>query len=216
MAPKEILLAFEYRFLRGCQRDFGGVSLGLGLALPHPFHFLRFHVVVLNAVGQASAFRPREAAFEAFLCFMAAELSGNPFAGVTCFVLSFLQLSAAWRDILMPRNRFQTSRLGNYSSSDLRELWGIPLLWIQTYVLCKLFLSKSRWLKFGFVLVTFAFIVSWQFSPFLLLLQATALYFVNIVAGFDSIRQVVLDILNAYCMAMFLAAAMLNLFVQPC
>ena len=115
----------------------------------------------------------------------------------------------------MPRNRFQTSRLGNYSSSDLRELWGIPLLWIQTYVVWKLFLTRSRWLKLGFILVTFAFIVSWQFSPFLLLLQATALYFVNIVAGFDSIRHVFVDILNGYCVAMFLAAAMLNSLVQP-
>ena len=108
-----------------------------------------------------------------------------------------------------PRNRFQTSRLGNYTSSDLRELWGIPLLWIQTYLIWRLLLAQGtrRWLLLNLVLVTFAFIVSWQFSPFLLLLQATALYFVNIVLGFDSIRPVFVDILNAYILAMGLAVA---------
>ena len=107
------------------------------------------------------------------------------------------------------RNRFQTSRLGNYTSSDLRELWGIPLLWIQTYLIWRLLLAQGtrRWLLLNLVLVTFAFIVSWQFSPFLLLLQATALYFVNIVLGFDCIRPVFVDILNAYILAMGLAVA---------
>eukprot|EP00438_Fugacium_kawagutii_P027397 Skav208444 [mRNA] locus=scaffold1952:206563:244376:- [translate_table: standard] len=170
----EIFLALEYRFLRD-----------LGLALPHPFHFFRLHVVLLNGLGQA------------FLCFIAAQISGNPLASLPCFLISFL-------------NRFQTSRLGNYTSSDLRELWGIPLLWIQTYLVWRVLLtqgSSRRWLLFGLVVVTFAFIVSWQFSPFLLLLQATALYFVNIVLGFDSVREVFVDILNAYIIAMVLAVA---------
>ena len=107
------------------------------------------------------------------------------------------------------RNRFQTSRLGNYTSSDLRELWGIPLLWMQTYLIWRLLLSQAsrRWVWLNLVMITFAFIVSWQFSPFLLLLQATALYFVNIVLGFDSIRPVFLDVLNAYIAAMGLAVA---------
>jgi len=170
---QEILLAFEYRILRG-----------FGLALPHPFHFFRFHVILVNGLGQA------------FLCFMATQISGNPLASLPCFLISFL-------------NRFQTSRLGNYTSSDLRELWGIPLLWIQTYLIWRLLLAQGtrRWLLLNLVLVTFAFIVSWQFSPFLLLLQATALYFVNIVLGFDSIRPVFVDILNAYILAMGLAVA---------
>lgn len=42
MLCKEILLAFEYRILRG-----------FGLALPHPFHFFRFHVILVNGLGQA-------------------------------------------------------------------------------------------------------------------------------------------------------------------
>ncbi len=108
------------------------------------------------------------------------------------------------------RNRFQTSRLGNYTSSDLRELWGIPLLWIQTYFIWRLLAASRysrRWLMPSLVISTFAFIVSWQFSPFLLLLQATALYFVNIVAGFDCIREVLVKILNSYVLAMGLAVA---------
>ena len=108
------------------------------------------------------------------------------------------------------RNRFQTSRLGNYTSSDLRELWGIPLLWIQTYFIWRLLAASRysrRWLLPSLVISTFAFIVSWQFSPFLLLLQATALYFVNIVAGFDCIREVLVNILNSYVLAMGLAVA---------
>ncbi|CAK9104655.1 unnamed protein product [Durusdinium trenchii] len=169
---QEILLAFEYRCLRS-----------IGFLLPDPFHFFRWHVVVLNGIGQA------------FLCLLAIEISGNPFASFLCFLISFL-------------NRFQTSRLGNFTSSDLRELWGIPLLWIQTYLIWRLLLapqSRRLLIKLTLIATTFAFIVSWQFSPFLLLLQATSLYAVNIVAGFDSIRPVVLEILNAYCISMGLA-----------
>lgn len=66
---QEILLAFEYRFLRD-----------LGLALPHPFHFFRLHVVLLNGLGQA------------FLCFIATQISGNPLASLPCFLISFLHL----------------------------------------------------------------------------------------------------------------------------
>ncbi|CAJ1428630.1 unnamed protein product [Effrenium voratum] len=106
---QEILLAVEYRLLG---------LLGLGFALPHPFDFFRLHIVVLNGVGQG------------FLCLLASEISGNPFAGLLCFLVSFL-------------NRFQTSRLGNYTSSDLRELWGIPLLWVQSYLVWRVLLVST-------------------------------------------------------------------------
>ncbi|CAJ1397233.1 unnamed protein product [Effrenium voratum] len=177
---QEILLAVEYRLLG---------LLGLGFALPHPFDFFRLHIVVLNGVGQG------------FLCLLASEISGNPFAGLLCFLVSFL-------------NRFQTSRLGNYTSSDLRELWGIPLLWVQSYLVWRVLLAshqpsqRRRWLLLGLMLVTIAFIVSWQFSPFLLLLQATALYSINIVAGFDSLRPVLVEILNVYVVSMAVAVVL--------
>lgn len=35
-------MALEYRMLRN-----------LGFALPHPFHFFRLHIVLLNGLGQA-------------------------------------------------------------------------------------------------------------------------------------------------------------------
>ena len=171
---QEILLALEFRFLRD-----------LGLQLPHPFHFFRMNVVLLNGLGQAT------------LGLLAAEISGNPLAALGCYLASVL-------------NRFQISRLGNYSSSDLRELWGIPLLWVQTYLVWRMLLVSYRTrahlgLRLGLTVATFAFIVSWQFSPFLLLLQATALYFVCIVAGFESIRPAFVDILNIYSMSLALA-----------
>ena len=171
---QEILLALEFRFGRS-----------LGLELPHPFHFFRMHIILLNGVGQTT------------LGLLAAEISGNPLASVGCYLASFL-------------NRFQTSRLGNYTSSDLRELWGIPLLWLQSYLVWRALLASykatmRRLLRVGLVLTTFAFIVSWQFSPFLLLLQATALYFVCIVLGFESVRPTLVEILNVYSLSLALA-----------
>ena len=171
---QEILLALEFRFLKS-----------LGLPLPHPFHFFRMHIVLLNGLGQAT------------LSLLSVEISGNPLAAVGCYLASFL-------------NRFQISRLGNYSSSDLRELWGIPLLWLQSYLIWRVLLASCKTrvhlgLRAALMLTTFAFIVSWQFSPFLLLLQATALYFVCIVAGFDSIRPALVDILNTYGLSLALA-----------
>ena len=171
---QEILLALEFRFLRD-----------LGLELPHPFHFFRMHIILLNGLGQAT------------LGLLAVEISGSPLAAVGCYLASFL-------------NRFQTSRLGNYTSSDLRELWGIPLLWVQSYLVWRALLSSYRYgmlrsLRVGLTVATFAFIVSWQFSPFLLLLQATALYFVCIVGGYESIRPTLVEILNIYSLSMALA-----------
>ncbi|CAE8598816.1 unnamed protein product, partial [Polarella glacialis] len=96
---------------------------------------------------------------------LASEISGNPLAGLACFLASFLC-------------RFQISRLGNYTSSNLRELWGTPVLWVQCYLLWRLILCSrqgrqtgGRLLWFGFTATTFLFIVLWQFSPFMLLLQ---------------------------------------------
>merc|ERR1719163_1989097 len=56
-----------------------------------------------------------------------------------------------------------------------------------------------------FTLLTFVFIVLWQFSPFLLLLQAASLYFVYLVCGYRSLRPVVNGVVNAYIVAMLLA-----------
>lgn len=173
---QEVVLALLYRALRTC-----------GMALVDAWDFFRYTLLLHNSLGQAA------------IALLAAEVSGNPLAGILCFLLSFL-------------NRFQMSRLGSYASAGLREHWGIPLLWMQT--LCLWHILAGTWrgsprgrrlLQVLFAIVTFLFVVSWQFSPFLLLLQATALYFVCLVAGYRDIRPAVVGAIDAYLVAMGLA-----------
>eukprot|EP00929_Paragymnodinium_shiwhaense_P049967 TRINITY_DN25191_c0_g1_i1.p1 TRINITY_DN25191_c0_g1~~TRINITY_DN25191_c0_g1_i1.p1 ORF type:complete len:1054 (-),score=237.33 TRINITY_DN25191_c0_g1_i1:561-3722(-) len=182
---QEVVLALIYRFLRDW-----------GIATWSSWTFFRYVILGLNGAGHSA------------LSLLASEVSGNPIAGATCFVLAFL-------------NRFQISRLGNYSSSNLRELWGIPILWMQTLCLWHIIVGAGsvargrsderpwRW----FAVLTFVAIVSWQFTPFLLLLQATALYFVYLVCGFSDLRSVVASVVDVYLLA--LAAAAIVQFINP-
>ena len=156
-------------------------AVGVG-AFVDSWVFFRYTILALNGAGHSA------------LALLASDISGNAFAGVACFAISFL-------------NRFQISRLGNFSSSNLRELWGMPLLWMQTLCLWWLLQggsgSRRLWAAFG--ALTFVFIVVWQFSPFLLLLQATALYFVYLVCGYRHLRPVVVRVVDVYLAAMALA-----------
>lgn len=169
------------------------VLRSLGLAIVDAWTFFRYALLVHSSLGQVA------------LSLLSAELSGNPLAGVAFFLLSFL-------------NRFQISRLGNYASADLREHWGMPLLWIQTWCLWHLLTGAAggqprRALWSCFAISTLFFIVSWQFSPFLLLLQATALYFTCLVADYRCIRGVLVGVVDAYLYTM--AAAFLLHFGSP-
>lgn len=171
---QEVVMAMAYRALRSC-----------GLDVLDAWDFFRYTILALNGAGHAA------------LSMLASEVSGNPLAGIACFLVSFL-------------NRFQISRLGNYSTSNLREIWGIPVLWMQTLCLWWLLLGTRRcrrllWFSFG--LLTFVFIVVWQFSPFLLLLQATAVYFVSLVCGYRAVRPVVTGIIDTYLVTTALAVA---------
>eukprot|EP00928_Gymnodinium_smaydae_P068245 TRINITY_DN5131_c0_g6_i1.p1 TRINITY_DN5131_c0_g6~~TRINITY_DN5131_c0_g6_i1.p1 ORF type:complete len:1044 (-),score=95.90 TRINITY_DN5131_c0_g6_i1:35-3166(-) len=172
---QEVFLGLTHRALR---------CLGVHL---DEWSLFRNTILVVNAIGHSA------------LSMLASEISGNPFAGISCFVLAFL-------------NRFQISRLGNYTSANLREVWGIPVLWMQTYCLLRILMRSGGrcrgdcpilWSCFG--CLTFVFIILWQFSPFLLLLQATALYFIYLVCGFSELRYVVSHAVNVYIVAMVLA-----------
>merc|ERR1740117_2311207 len=144
------------------------------------------------------------------LSLLASEVSGNPLAGICFYVYAFL-------------TRFEISRLGSYPSLNLREQYGVPLLWIQ--VLCMWHLLRGsdynnlrmrpprKKLWFCFTVSTFLFILSWQFSPFMLLLQAAALYFVYLVCGYRGIRHVVVGIINVYIGC--IAAAFVMHFGSP-
>merc|ERR1712050_752414 len=57
----------------------------------------------------------------------------------------------------------------------------------------------------GFGALTFIFIVFWQFSPFLLLLQAASLYFVYLVCGYRQLRPIMVGVVNTYSVALMMA-----------
>lgn len=180
---QEVFMALTYRLLRTLKLDYVDEWI-----------FVRHNVFILNCFGHAA------------MSLLAAEVSGNPFAGIACYLLAYL-------------NRFQITRLGNYQSLNLREQYGVPLLWMQTlllwYILHGMEYSsgaasklpvgshRRRLLWLGFATCTFLFIIVWQFSPFLLLLQLTALYFVYLVCGYRGLRPAMVGVLNTYlcCMA---------------
>jgi len=173
---QEVLLALAYRALRF-----------LGLAVVDSWQFFKCTVLGLNALGSAA------------LALLATAVSGNPLAGLLHFLFSFL-------------NRFEISRLGNYTSLNLREQWAIPFLWIQTlccwHLLAGTVERMPRVVRLFwaiFVFTTFLFIVLWQFSPFMLLLQATSVYFVYLVCGYRGRRDVVVGIIDTYLVTLFLA-----------
>lgn len=141
-----------------------------------PWQFFRLNLYLVNSFGHAA------------LALLSVEVSGQSICGLLAYVHLFL-------------NRFQISRFGMYTSSNLREMWALPILWIQILCLWRLLSPPSRRRKMlwiSFIASTFVFVVFWQFAPFLLLLQATALYFVYLVCGYESLRPILNSVLNVY------------------
>lgn len=177
---QEVFLALAYRTL---------TASGLQHVVSS-WDFFRYAVYGLNGVGQAA------------LALLAAEVSGNAAAGVAFYLYAWF-------------NRFQMSRLGTYASLNLREQYGIPLLWLQTLCLWHLLRGfdyarsggdgrrQLLWASFG--ICTFLFLLVWQFSPFLLLLQLTALYFVYLVLGYRALRPLLVGVVNTHLVCVGLA-----------
>jgi len=169
---QEVILGLVYRML---------ASFGFG-SLVSAWDFFRNQIYAINGVGHSA------------LALLAVEVSGNPLAGVLCYLMAFF-------------NRFEISRLGNYTSLNLRESWAMPFLIMQTLCLFRLLRVHSgsgearKLLWFAFFTTTFLFLVLWQFSPFLLLLQSSSLYFVYLVCGYRSLRPTVVGVINVYLVA---------------
>jgi len=139
--------------------------VGWTFSTPWTFFFLCLFFV--NGIGQGA------------LIYTAINEGGSLACGIAAYLLLFL-------------NRTEVSRIWNVNSNDLREFWGLPILWIQMgYALHAIKYGPNK----GFLISSFLFLLMWQFGSYILILQASAIFLVYLMGyhagGKDRFKKII-------------------------
>jgi len=99
------------------------------------------------------------------LTYIASRESGSIFCGLTSFALYFLNLT-------------EVTRVWYPNSTDLREFWALPILWIQILTVLN---ALRQGPGLNFIISTFMFVLLWQFGSYLMVLQASSIFIVYLL-----------------------------------